>query len=156
MNIIKTWAMAIASACVIGTIISFIKPDFSGSKVLGFMLSTFFIAVILNPLGYAKKINADLDIKSEATSFSYENSGEYLKQMQLSAAARSVKDKIEQALRKKNFDFGEVQISMNSDKSGGIFISEVVISGADSHRKQEIHDYIKEEFNLECSVKENA
>lgn len=156
MNTIKTWAIALAAASIIGTIISFIKPDFSASKVLGFMLSTFFIAVILNPFGYAKKLNFNLDIDKEASTFSYKESKEYLKQMQLSAAAKSVKEKIEQALNKKNFEFSQVEISMNTDKNDSIFISEVVIKGVNSSQKQKIYDYIKKEFNLDCSVKENA
>ena len=156
MNTIKTWAIALAAASIIGTIISFIKPDFSASKVLGFMLSTFFIAVILNPFGYAKKLNFNLDIDKEASTFSYKESKEYLKQMQLSAAAKSVKEKIEQALNKKKFEFSQVEISMNTDKNDSIFISEVVIKGVNSNQKQKIYDYIKKEFNLDCSVKENA
>lgn len=156
MNTIKTWAIALAAASIIGTIISFIKPDFSASKVLGFMLSTFFIAVILNPFGYAKKLNFNLDIDKEASTFSYAESKEYLKQMQLSAAAKSVKEKIEQALNKKNFEFSQVEISMNTDKNDSIFISEVVIKGVNSFQKQKIYDYIKKEFNLDCSVRENA
>ena len=148
--------MGIAAACVIGTIISFIKPDFSTSKVLNFMLGTLFIAVILNPFAYAKKINLDLNTEYETTTFSYSQSGEYLKSMQLSAAARSVKEKIEQALKKKNFEFSEVQISMNTDKNGSIFISEVLINGVNPHQKQKIYDYIKKEFNIDCSVRENA
>lgn len=140
---------------MIGTIVSFIKPDFSASKVLNLMLASFFIAVILRPFGYDKKINFDMDLKNEATTFSYEKSQQYLKQMQLTAAARSVKEKIEQALKKKNFDFSEVQISMNTDKDDGIFISEVIIRGVKSEQKQQIYDFIKKEFELDCSVSEN-
>lgn len=156
MNVIKTWAVALAAASIIGTLISFIKPDFSASKVMGFMLSTFFIAVILNPLGHAKRIDFDIDLNNQSTTFSYENSGEYLKQMQLSAAAKSVKEKIEQALKKKKYDFSEVQISMNTDKDDSIFISEVVVTGVNLNQAQEIYNYIKSEFNLDCSVRENA
>ena len=156
MNIIKTWATGLAAACIIGTIISFIKPDFSTSKVLNFMLGTFFIAVILNPFSYSKKIDLSFDNDFESTTFSYSRSQEYLKSMQLSAAARSVKDKIEQALKKKKFNFREVQISMNTDKNSSIFISEALIIGVEPHQKQKIYDYIKKEFNIDCSVRENA
>ena len=156
MNSIKIWAMSLAAACVIGAIISFIKPDFSASKVLNFMLGTFFIAVLLNPFANGKRLNLDMDFKSEATTVSYSESREYLKQMQLSAAARSVKEKIEQALNKKGFDFNEVEISMNTDKNAGIFISEGIVTGVPSHQKQKIYDYIKKEFKLDCSVRENA
>ena len=156
MNIIRTWAIGVAAACVIGTVISFLKPDFSASKVLNFMLGTFFIAVILNPFGYSKKIKTDFDFNTEYTTFSYSRSREYLKSMQLNAAAKSVKEKIEQALKKKKFEFSEVEISMNTDKNDSIFISEVVVSGVNPHRKQQIYDYIKKEFKIDCSVRENA
>lgn len=156
MNTLRTWALSLAAACLTGVIISFIKPNRSLGKLLDIMVGIFLIAAIVSPFTSSVPLEKQLDISVPDTAFDEKTASEYYRNSRINAAADSVKKELESALKKKKYTFEDVDVSMNIDKNNSIFISEVIITGVDSRHKQKIFDYIKKEYNLEVSVRENA
>lgn len=154
MNVIKTWAVALCAACLVGAAVSFLKPEASLGKVVNFALAAFFISVLITPFIGANKVDFSSVFDNKTDVSAVESADEYIISRKLSAASEEVKRIIGEYLERKKYTFKDIEVSMNIDENGSIFINEITISGVKKEQAEKIHSYLKKELDLEVSVKD--
>ena len=102
MNVLKTWAISLSSACICAAVISFLKPHAKFDKVLKLALGAFLCTAMLTPFFGAEKFKIADFSPPEAVQESLQKEGEdFLMQAQINAAAENVKKEIETRLQQK-------------------------------------------------------
>lgn len=154
MNVIRTWGTGVAAACIIGGVVSFLKPKKGVGKVLSIMLGAFFIAVIISPFCGRNRIKISNDLSDISyNTLNYDSFSDYMKSSQLTAAADEVKKQIADLLKKNKIGYKDIEVSMNIDKTDSIVIREVSVEVEDKAEIGKAYSIIKNKLSLEASVK---
>ncbi len=142
----RSWALAICFACVLGSILSMFFPDGSSKKLLNMIVSMMILCVIFKPISSLGKFMMRLDESAFEVS-EYENS-ELNDQIATNAEniyASYLSENLRRVLDENNISYENITITMDTLEDYSISIGqvEVVVKNEDVVQSEKIKSVLK-------------
>lgn len=152
MDSVRSWALTICFACVLGSIFAMIFPENSSKKLLNMIISMMILCVIFKPIASLGEFVLQLDESSFEVS-EYENSE---LEDQIASDAEKIyssylRENLERILNENNINYENIVINMDTSENYSISIGqvEVVVKSEDVVQAEKIknllYDYIGKE-----------
>ncbi len=146
MDAMRSWALAICFACVLGSILSMFFPDGSSKKLLNMIVSMMILCVIFKPISSLGKFMMRLDESAFEVS-EYENS-ELNDQIATNAEniyASYLSENLRRVLDENNISYENITITMDTLEDYSISIGqvEVVVKNEDVVQSEKIKSVLK-------------
>lgn len=155
MDSMRSWALAICFACVLGSILSMVFPDGSSKKLLNMIVSMMILCVIFKPVSSLGKFMMKLD-ESVFEVSQYENS-ELNNEMASNAQniyASYLRENLQQALDENNISYENITINMDTLEDYSISIGqvEVVVKNEDVGQAEKIKSVLKDYVGADTPI----
>lgn len=156
---VRSWALTVCSACVLGALLTMLFPADSSKKLLNMIISMMILCVIFKPLSSLGKFAMDLD-KHKFSASQYENS--QLKKLEdevESNAKRIYSSYIEENLRRvldgSRISYESIVVNMDNSDDGCISIGqvEVIVKNEDEAQSEQIKQLLMPYIGAEPVVK---
>lgn len=153
MEMLKSWAVNIAAACLVCAVIDFFSPDGGIQRSVKFIISVFMVLMFVSPL---KDIDFSVPEYTEGvegfvSEYEYENQ---LEQQVADSLSAQIKGEIAAYLKEKAMDEHEIEVGINIDSKKNISIERVKIGLAlkDMDKAQEIEAFIQHKFEFKPHI----
>lgn len=153
---VRSWALTVCCACVLGALFAMLFPDSSSKKLLNMIISMMILCVILKPLGSLGKWVMNLDRHPFRVS-QYENPE--LENEVESSAKRIYASYMEENLRRVldgcGISYESVVVNMDNSDDGCISIGqvEVIVKNEDEAQRERIKQLLLPYIGMEPVVK---
>lgn len=155
MDTMRSWAMAICFACVLGSILTMFFPDGSSKKLLNMIVSMMILCVIFKPISSLGKFIMRLDESAFEVS-KYEN---YELNNQIAANTKSIygsylSDNIQRVLDENNISYENVTVTMDTLEDYSISIGqvEVIVKNEDVGQAEKIKSLLKDYVGVYTTI----
>lgn len=149
MDSVRSWALTICFACVLGSIFAMIFPENSSKKILNMIISMMILCVIFKPIASLGEFVFKLDESSFEAS-QYENSE---LDNQIASDAEKIyssylTENLGRILTENNINYENIVINMDTSEDYSISIGqvEVIVKSEDVGQTEQIkkllHDYL--------------
>lgn len=153
---VRSWALAVCSACLLGTLLSMLFPMGSSKKLLNMIVSMMILCIIFKPLSSLGKLVVDLD-KYKFSAPKYENSE---LEHEVESSAKSIyssyiQENLCRVLDDSKISYESVIVNMDNSDDGCISIGqvEVIVKSEDEAQSEQIKKLLMPYIGSEPVVK---
>lgn len=155
MESVRSWALTVCCACVLGSLFAMLFPDSSSKKLLNMILSMMILCVVFKPLGSLGKFVMNGE-RYEFSVSQYENSA--LEDEVESSAKRIYSSYLEENLRRvldgSGISYESIVVNMDNSDDGCISIGqvEVIVKNEDEAQSERIKQLLRPYIGTEPVV----
>lgn len=159
LDSVRSWALTICFACVLGSVLSMIFPENSSKKILNMVISMIILCVIFKPIASIGKFVLKLDESSFEVS-QYENSE---LESQITSDAEKIyssylSENLGRILTENNISYENIIINMDTSDNNCISIGqvEVIVKSEDVSQTEKIKKLLRDYLGKEPLVTETV
>ncbi|MDD6396367.1 MAG: stage III sporulation protein AF [Acutalibacteraceae bacterium] len=155
MDAMRSWAMAICFACVLGSILTMFFPDGSSKKLLNMIVSMMILCVIFKPISSLGKFMMKLDESAfEVSQYENDELNNEIASNAENIYASYLRENILRVLGENNISYENVTITMDTLEDYSISIGqvEVIVKNEDVGQKEKIKSLLKDYVGADTTI----